>query len=463
MNSNYKKWFAGIIAAAIIIRIILLFFAPISMFADGVIRYLPYAEKVLHFDFSFNDVPLLVIIEAIWMLLFKGNALFFVWKITSFIFFLGTIFLIPSLIKRLSLDKIESIIFIALMSFSAWSLLLSVTVLQDMMVTFFALALFLNIENYFEKPSKKTICLLILLSFLIILAKLTGIIILAGFSLYVLFKKDEETSRKIKSLFYLSIGALVTVPWFIKNYALTGKIYLANFTPPAISLHSMGQYADYLIKTFHYFWEIPLPAKVNFSGLLSSLYNLYYFGALTITALLSLLILISLILYSKKYKNYLLIIVPIFLFSFYWAFLIFWGPHDVGRYTFPLWLFLFLPVIKLISNFKGKIRGLFYLLIALFCLVSIISAFGITLHMYGIDSQILEINNALTLQNSTGTFITNDQFTASALSFYLKNRVQFNLETNEIDKSVNCTGELIFFSKNYKVFKENSEYRICRV
>ena len=45
------------IAIAMLLRIFLLFIAPISMFADAVIRYLPDAEKVLHLNFNFYDFP----------------------------------------------------------------------------------------------------------------------------------------------------------------------------------------------------------------------------------------------------------------------------------------------------------------------------------------------------------------------------------------------------------------------
>jgi hypothetical protein len=462
MNLDYKKFIVGIIIFAIIIRIFLLFFAPLPMFADGVIRYLPDAEKVLRGDFSFNDVPLFTMVEAFWLFVFKGKILWLALKMTSLLFFFGILFLLPPLLAKMHLDKKEGLMVLALFLFSTWSLLLSVTVLQDMALTFFALCLFLNIENYFEKPSRKSIILLILLTFLMILSKLTGYLILCGFGLYILAKK-EKFVNKVKSFFYLSIGALMTLPWLIKNYLLTGKIYLSNFTPPPIYIHQFAGYADYTIKAYHYFWEIPMPVKVGLNGLLLLFYNLYYLITLSITLIVTLLILAGIVRYFRKCKQYLLLMLPLGCFIFYWVFVIYWGPHDAGRYAFPFLLFLFIFPAKLIGNIKKRgVKNIAYLIIAAFCVLSIISAFGITIHMNEIDSQLLQINKVLKNSNVSDNFITNDEFTGSALSYYLKKPVIFGLPTNIRDMSIPCKGELLFSTKNFDVFKEKGEYRICR-
>jgi len=255
--------------------------------------------------------------------------------------------------------------------------------------------------------------------------------------------------------------------WVLKNYIKTGMVYIHRLNPP-IYLHSLGEYTNYFARFYHYFWEIPLPEKVNISGTLSGsltylFYNLYYIATFITTAILSLGIILSLFKYGKKYKQYVFLMLPIAGFVFYWAFIIFWGPHDVGRYTFPLWLFLFLFPVKLIRETnKPKLRGLFYIIIAAFCILSTISAFGITLHMHNIDSQILQISGELQKINATGNFTANDEFTSSALSYYLKQPVKFNLTRNVRDTNIPCYGEHIFFSKNFDIFKEQREYRICR-
>jgi hypothetical protein len=173
--------------------------------------------------------------------------------------------------------------------------------------------------------------------------------------------------------------------------------------------------------------------------------------------------LIAVLKYAKKYKRYLLIILPLFSFGFYWAFIIFRAPHDFGRYTFPLWFILFLFTSKFLASIRSnKMRVLSYLLIFCFCAVSLASAYGISWQINSIDSQVLQINKALRDINAQGVFISNDEFTASSLNFYLQKPVIFNMSKNVIDTNVKCEGDIIFNSKNFEVFKEDEEYRICR-
>jgi 4-amino-4-deoxy-L-arabinose transferase-like glycosyltransferase len=437
------------------------------MFADPVIRYLPNAAKLLQCDLSFNDVPLFILIEAFWMLLFKGTTLWFFWKLTSFIFFVGILLLLPILFRRIDLEKKEHVIMLALFLFSTWSLLLSVVVLQDMMLTFFVLALFLSIENYLDKPSRKWLAISIFLSICMIFTKMTGYFILAGFFLYVLARSNIKIKERIRFILYLGIGSSVTLLWMVKNYINTGMFYIHSVMP-GIQLHSFSEYTGHFIRFYHYFWEIPMPSKVGISGVnLSSIfllfYKLYYIGALIITAILSILIIFSLFKYGKKYKEYLLLMVPLFAFAFYWAFIIFWGPHDFGRYTFPLWLFLFFFPVKLISSIKKQgIRYLCYALIILFCFVSIASAYGITIHMNNIDKQILKLSDELKRQDARGIFVTNDEFTSSALSFYLDKPIRFNSTGGTKNKAMECKGTKIFSTEDYDIFKEDSKYKICR-
>lgn len=458
------KVIIGIIATAIIVRIFLLFLAPISMFADPVIRFLPAVEKVMHLDFSFHDMPLFILLEAFWMLFLSGKWLWIAWKLTSFIFFIAILFLLPSIFKKLNLNKKEQVMLLALFLFSTWSLLLSTTIMQDIMLTFFVLALFLSIENYLRNPKAKWIADLIFLTALMILTKQTGYLLLAGFILYILGKKVNkvEMKKKTKTIFYLAIGALLTIFWPIKNYITLGKAFI-GIHPPAPSIHSVTEYLSIFAKTYHYFWEIPILEKVSLQGIFSTFYLIFYISAILVTAIISVTTLVALIKYSKKHKEYIALLLPIFSFVFYWVFIIFLGFNDAGRYTFPLWIFLFFFPVKFISEIKKPaIKKVFYLLVIAFCVLSVISAFGITLHMRNIDSQILSVNNALRQQNATGTFITNDEFTSSALTYYLKQPVKFNLTRNIRDTGVPCQGEHVFFTENFDVFKEQEEYRICR-
>ncbi|MFH0831789.1 MAG: hypothetical protein V1886_02915 [archaeon] len=461
MKLDYKGAVISVIALAVIIRLTLLFIAPISMFADPVIRYLPNAEKILHWNFNFYDFPLLIILEAFWMLFLKGNLLWIAWKSTSLIFFIAILFLLPATFRRFKLNKKEQIIALSLFLFSTWTLLLSVTIMQEMIIAFFVLALFLSLEEYIEKPKGKWIFALISLTCLMILAKQTGYILTMGFGLYILGKK-AEWKIKIKSLLFIATGALLTLFWPIKNYLTTGRAFIGVTLNPA-SLHSLKEYFASFILAYHYFWEIPLQTKVSFSGSLAFIYSIYYLGALILTAGLSLMIILALFKYSRKYKEHILLMLPLLAFTFiYWTFLLLLS-GDAGRYTFPLWIFLFIFTAKFIESIKSiRARQICYGVVILFCAVSTISAFGIAGHMHQIDSQILDVNAVLKQQNATGTFITNDEFTSSALAYYLGQPVIFNLKRNVLDTNIQCQGESIFESENFRVFYEEGDYKICR-
>jgi hypothetical protein len=288
---------------------------------------------------------------------------------------------------------------------------------------------------------------------------------LAGLGLYILIKKRgvKKIKSKLKCIVYLSIGAIMTLPWLIKNYIITGRIYVHSVTMP-IYVHSMAEYIDYFIKFYHYFWEIPLPSKVALTGILGLGYNFYYVAAIVTTIFISLLIIFSLIRYRKKYKQYILLMLPLFAFAFYWAFIIFWGPHDFGRYTFPLWPFMFFFLVKFVGKLENKnAKKLCYIVISLFCILSIISAFGISIHMNNIDSQVVDMSKTLQKENLENvSIISNDHFTSYSLSYYLGKKVSFNLDQNIIDTSVECEGTNMFSSENFDVFKEENEYRVCR-
>lgn len=468
MSVNYKRAVGWMLLLAVCIRLLLIFLTPISMFQDPIIRFLPHVTQALNLDFSFFDPPLFIICEAFWALFLSGKWLWLAWKATSLIFFMAILSLLPALFEKLELSKEERIVFLALFLFSAWPILLSVTVMQDMMLAFLALVLFFKAEDYLRKPDRRSIFMLVLATALVIFTKASGYIILCGFGLYILGKKRKEVNikRKIKAVLYMALGAVIAAIWPLKNYILTGRAFMRNDIIPAISLHSVSEYVGYLPIIYHYYWWIPLPSKVQLSGIFASLYNEYYFAALFITAIISLFFILGLFKYGRKYKEYVLLLLPLFGFAIvYWALILFWGPHDVGRYTFPLWLFLFLFPVKLICSIqKERLKRLAYVAVACFCIISVISSAGVIVYMNTIDSQILEMSGALDEQNAQGAFITNNEFTISALGYYLGGFTERN-STGTVDPALRCGNESsgrIFSSKNFDVYKDAAEYRICR-
>ena len=87
--------------------------------------------------------------------------------------------------------------------------------------------------------------------------------------------------------------------------------------------------------------------------------------------------------------------------------------------------------------------------------------------MSSINNQIIDVSNKLKNENlENATIISNTEFAAASLNYYLKdylsNPVQFGLRENIIDSKVDCSGNEIFDSKDFRIYKENKEYRICR-
>lgn len=470
MKINYRLAAASVIAAAIALRIFLLFLSPVSMFADGISRYLPAAMQAVNGNFSFFDFPVFIILEAVWALFLKGKALWIAWKATSFIFFIAILFLLPKIFRKFNLSMEEKIISLAIFLFSTWSLLLSASVMQETLSAFFFLALFIAIENYHEKPSNKNIFAMVLLAALLLLTKATGYILMAGFGLYILCRKSSAKRRMLLILF-LVFGMLLAAGWPIKNYIATGKAFVA--APHGESLfHSFSEYKIMFFQAYHYFWEIPMPSKVElsgfggFGGAFHILYSLYYMASLAITALLSFLIIAALFKYCRRYKEYIALILPVTLFSLiYWSFFV-GHTVDAGRYIFPVWIFISIFSAKFAASMKNKtIKFIVYMIIFGFCVVSIASALGIAMHMHSIDSQIVQISHKLEdvgAINAQTKLISNDEFTANCLSFYTGKTAFFNLGRNVIDTSLNCSGNPLFSSENFDVFNEAEEYRICR-
>jgi len=373
--------------------------------------------------------------------------------------------LLPKLFKKFELNNGERIIVMALFFFSTWSLLLSTTIMQDIILTFFVIALFLAIEEYFEKRDKKSLAIVVLFTVLMCFTKFSSYILLAGFGLYILIKKKEKFLKKkfnlISSIF---VGVLITSFWPIKNYFTFGNPFVATKLNKIV-LHSFSEYSTFFVQTYHYFWEFPLREKVNLAGTLGNLFNLFYIGALTISILFSILLIISFISYCKKKKEFIGLFFPILLFALiYWPFIILWSASDSGRYTFPFWIFFFVFVAKYISGIKKRwLKRACQIVIVLFCIVSVISAFGISIHMNSLDSQIRDISKKLKQENLENvTIISNTEFGATSLRYYLGKPVIFNMSRNVIDPNVKCSGENIFSSKNFEVFRENNEYRLCR-
>ena len=137
-----ERVFFLLIILAILIRIPLLFFNPVSMWTDPVFRFLPNTYDVLEGDFSFYTPPLLMIINAFPTILLNGFLLELAWKSIPFIFFLLSIFIFIKILKMIELKNFEKILLLCLFLFSVYSILMSTSIMLEMPVLFFTLFLF---------------------------------------------------------------------------------------------------------------------------------------------------------------------------------------------------------------------------------------------------------------------------------------------------------------------------------
>lgn len=461
-----KKLLYALIILAILIRIPLLFINPISMFSDAVFRFIPSTYDVISGSLAFYTPPVLIILNAIPTLFLKGILLEVSWKIFPFLFFILSCIIFIKILRNIELKSIEKILLLCLFLFSVYSILLSTTIMLEMPVLFFALCLFYILEKN-GKIDMKIFWIIVLLSALMLYSKETGYFIWAGFVLYCIFAKMDNRNKKIV-IFALILGLLLNVPWMIKNEIYHGSIIGANSAGYEIIVNN--SFLDFsknpmslISDSFHYFYRMPSLSQLNFGGILYLPSRIYYFVFLIINILLSIAMLFGIFKYGRKYLRYIMLILPIFLFSFWWAFL---SPahstNDFGRYMFSFYFLFFFFELKFVENIKWhRIRQGFYLVVILFCIFSIITSYAISQDIYKRDKAVREVSEAI--KNINGRFVCNDMFTSTTLSYYSGKKIDFLLNENRIDESIRCDGEIIFSSQNYLVSFKGSQYNICKI
>lgn len=74
------------------------------------------------------------------------------------------------------------------------------------------------------------------------------------------------------------------------------------------------------------------------------------------------------------------------------------------------------------------------------------------------DKEIREASQFISGLN--GEFISNDHFSAVALSYYSKKEVKFLLSEDKLDESVRCENP-IYFSDKYSISSVGGGYNVC--
>jgi len=432
------------------------------MWADPVVRFIPNTYNVIEGDLSFYTPPLLMIMNALPAIFLDGFVLELILKFTPFLFFILSCFVFLKILKIIDLKKFEKILLLCLFLFSIYSILMSTTIMLEMLVLFFTLCLFYILEKN-EKIGVELFIILSLLSTLLVYSKQTGYFILTGFFLYIIFKKIDKKQKKFILLALLT-GLLLNSPWIIKNKIIHGTFFGSEIVEmEGKSLVDFNtNYFQLISFSFHYFYRIPLLSKLDYGGIFFILSRTYYFSFLTISFLLSATILVGIFKFGLKYKKYLLMITPIFLLSFWWTF---FSPihsyNDFGRFMFSFYFLFFFFGLKFIESVKKiNLKRFFYAIIILFCIFSLITSFAASFEFNKKDKEIKKL--AEVIKEKEGSFASNDMFTSTVLTYYSKKNVQFLLSENKIDENIKCSRGLIYSSEKYKISENNFEYEICK-
>jgi hypothetical protein len=164
--------------------------------------------------------------------------------------------------------------------------------------------------------------------------------------------------------------------------------------------------------------------------------------------------------YSRQYKRYIYLIIPILSVVIWLAFFSpFHYVHDFGRYMFPFYFIYFFFGLKFIENLKSEqIKKAMYCILAGIIIFSIITSFFMALNFNSKDKEIRKAGQFIS--GLDGEFTSNDQFSAVALSYYSKKEVKFLLSEDITDKSVYCKNP-IYASDMYFISSISRGYNIC--
>jgi len=445
----------------LVLRLGLLFIIPVSMFGDGIERHIPFAFGILNFEFFFPEPPVFLLLWAGVSSIFSGEILYFVLKLVPFIFFLGFVYLLPKVYSVMKLDEREKLVMTALILFATPSLLYAESILIETGILFFTALIFLLIETA-EKIDLRRCFLIFIVALFMTYTKQTSYFILAGFILYVFFKKS--LSRRERVLINLSIflGLLFNVFWLIKNSLFSEGMVLSipmlEFVVRSLNDFVQISKLGILNGLYHTYWFIPSfdqTRAVSLINLFSIPYFIYYFSFIIVTFILSIFILIGILKHYREYKGYLLIMTPLVLFLVLWGFFI-GHAGDVVRYIFSFQIFIWFFAIKYVSRLKkGFFKKLFYLMVILFVGLSLVTAFATALRMDSKDSQVRAIGEVI--GDRGDRILSNEGYVTVALKFYSQRIVE---RVVDVGPEVIDVENKIFETKNYDVYKIGELYYV---
>jgi len=446
-----------LILANILLRIPLLFIIPISMFGDGVERYIPYIFQILDLNFLFSEPPLFLMFWSGLTVFFSGEALYFVWKLVPFLFLIGSLFLLPSIYKIFKLKDREKTIVTALLLFVTPSLFYGEAMMIEMGILFLTLLLIILIEKA-KITSMKEFLIIAFVSALMLYTKQTAYFIIAGFILFIFIRKDTKKSKLLNFL-AIVLGGLLYLPWFLKNYFFSPVLFTSLSITELISNSLVNFFNTNFLATinavYHFFWFIPQFSQIKaigFTGIFALAYWAYYLSFLVLSLILSGLIVAGTVKFARQYKQYLFLMVPLFLFAFFWIFLL--GLTSDIRYIFPFQIFFYFFAAKFLQGLKSKfVKKLFYLVIIGLVGLFLVTAYATALRMENKDDQIKEMANRI--GGDEFRVISNDDAGLITLRFYSGKIIEY---VDSVEGEIINPENKVFESKNYQLFFKKNIY-----
>lgn len=430
---------------------------------------MPDAESISKFNFDFWTPPLYSLILSLNDVIANPPVLYFLFKFTNLVLWCFLFRESLRFFRKLEISP-KRINFIMLtLSCLSWPLLLSASILPDML---FAL-LFLILANQtlnFDGSSKHIFK--VALTFLLLLAtKPMSLIVAPSFVLFFFFanknRKNLPTNLSIlnshilKFLISLLVGFSLFSPWLIKNKIKTGNFYETvqeEEYKSSLDFIDSKKFVPQLEKSFAYFWEYPSLDRINDiessfeNTMLKTLARIYFYFNLIIFAIVTILIAFSIVkkaFIERRRKSlgiFSLIIFCLAFSTFYWPFFSKYNYWDTGRYSFPVLIFLvfFLSYFTKIKN--KKFRYSFYFVTTVALLFSVINSFVIVYIYKKKEDEVLEVKELVDQYPEIKTVITNDPFTRDSLGYFLDEE-QVVLDDKQLE---NC-----------EVKKQVESYELC--
>jgi hypothetical protein len=400
--------------------------APVSLYIDGINRYIPDATRLIHFDLSFSDPPLYPLLLALPAAVLGGSSLYAIFKLLSLVLWAVVFWQSNRLLGVLKVPPRQAVAVLALFSLLSWPLLLSVSVLPDMLF----LALFLAVVNRVavRRAGRRAAAITVLLMLLLIATKPMGLIVAPSVLGFVFVRTRNWRTTAATGAMY-GIAFLGFLPWLIKNKISQGA-YLGTTVGPqeiasAVSPLGLSQVPHQTERAFAYFWEFPAYEKISalhVSGrTLTWLKDAYYAANLLVFALLGLAIVYGLFRGVRRgHPGYLQLVTlsaSCLLFSvIYWPFFAKYDYWDTGRYAFPVLLLLLPGVVALAFELTRKSRVAVAAVACLAATFSLVNS-GVIVVQYGQLERHLDRMIAVTATSVLTTRVTNDIYTQTYWQF----------------------------------------------